>query len=254
MLKFNLDDLTVEGLRKLGDHYGIPKAVTQREALLTALNERMSSKAEIGLGVGASPWYKTPPILVSIISVIIAVTATAYAIAKDFDQKSKDRIQHWQQVVIYKIIEDGTKSGDRAIGFEDIRKQYVTEASASEGGDIPKGELQPWALRRVLLDLITTQAVYQTLDDRYAIQRSSTNPRADRASVEEKAKYEILNILSREGGKYDYSQLAQHVTDTLKMTNEEFNTLMTQMMAANMVLIGTNKKLYSIASIPRATK
>jgi hypothetical protein len=263
MLKFTLvDDLTVDGLRKLADLYGVPKAVTLKPDLITALQGRMATGDEVVLGQATKAWYRTPTVMVSIVSVLIAIGAMAASwynvsntVSKELAEKRKGAMLDWQRVVVYKIIEAGTKDKDKdndgSMSFETIRQQYVTEAAAADGISLPKGELQPWSLRRILLDLIMTQAVYQSHDDKYCIQRSYTNPRAGRTFLEEQANYTILNLLSREGGKHDFLELGQIVTDKLKITNEEYNSIMNQLMASNLVLVGLNKKLYSIASIPR---
>lgn len=258
MFKFHLEELTVDGLRKLADHLGIPKATTNRDELLQALKSRMAAGAEIVLGQQSPPWYRTPAILISMVAVLIAFAAMCsnwysihVAIGREHELHDKERIQRWQEVIVYKIIAEGTKTGERTISFDEISKSYVTAATQSDFVELKKEELQPLTLHRILQNLIALQLVFQTLDDKYAIQRSSLNPRADRAILEEQAKYEILNLLSREGGKHTYLELSQIITDRRKISNEEYNTIMNQLMASNLVLVGADMKLWSISSVPR---
>lgn len=259
MLKFSFDDLTVDGLRKLADYYGVPRTATMpREELLSALMERMAPGAQVVLGQEAKPWWKTPSTIIAGSAALIAffaMCASWYSIqvtvGKDVEQKKNEGVRLWQEVVVYKIIQEGTKAGEVTISFEDIRQRYLNEAIGANVVGLKKEELQEWPLRKILQDLMALQLVYQTLDDKFCIQRSAANPRADRIFLEEKAKYAILNVLSREGGKHTYLELAQVITDKLRITNDEYNTLMNQLMASNLVLVGDEMKLYSISSIPR---
>jgi hypothetical protein len=117
---------------------------------------------------------------------------------------------------------------------------------------VPKVELQPLALRRLLMDLFALQLIYQTIDDKFYLQRSVSNPRFERFLVEDRAKYIILDTLTRDGGKYNVLELGQIITDKLRINNEEYNVLVSQLLASNVVIVGENGKLYSQISAPRA--
>jgi hypothetical protein len=278
MIRFTLNDVTFEALKSLAGRLGIPNAATiqNKEEVIRKLQQWMAPGGDTVLAPleagkpGWQSWMKVNwiPVVGTLIAVGSLVTAyfsmqatlvsarTAAdnlrnVIEREQQQKRDDKVATWQQVIVYKVIEEGTKSGDRSIPFESIRQRYMTEAASAAAVDLKKDELNPLVLRKILQDLMALQLVYQTLDDNYVIQRSATNPRVDRVFLEDNAKYAILNLLSREGGKYAIHDLSQIITDQFKITNEEFHSLVNQLMAANMVLVGDDKKLWSLISIPR---
>jgi hypothetical protein len=253
MLKFALEDLTVEGLRKLADSYGIPKTKTGRDELLEALKERMAKDAEIVIGEPKKPWWKTASVIVSIIALVVSAAGWAVVyltIQKDAAQKRETQKQHWQQVIIYKIIKDGTKK-QPTMGFEDIRQKYLSEAAASNIVELTKEELQPHELDRILLELMASNMVYLNIDDNYTVQRTSTYKRADRVFIEEDAKYAILHELTINPGKHTAAELYQAIQKATSLTAEEYNALLNQLMASKMVIVGLDFKLSSITSTPQ---
>lgn len=59
--------------------------------------------------------------------------------------------------------------------FEEIRSEYVTQATIVSGIDLKKEELQDLALTKILLDLISSGIAFETDDGKYLIHQQSPN-------------------------------------------------------------------------------
>src|SRR6266849_6717986 len=93
-----------------------------------------------------------------------------FSSALDAASKAEEKKTSWQYVIVYKIIADGMKGEWNGLTLDEIRRRYATEVAAVKDIDVGRPDLQEMAIRKVVLGLIESQLVYNTIDDRYVIQ------------------------------------------------------------------------------------
>jgi hypothetical protein len=168
------------------------------------------------------------------------------------EEERRGRVIEWQKVVVYNILQARMLKPDRApMTFEEIRLEYVTQATTVNGIDLKKEELQDLALKRILLDLMSYQLVYETSGSRYTINQHTVNAKFDRFFVQSDAGDRILNTIDNESGKYTPADLDAKLRDELKVTKEEFNHALLQLMGLNWIILDEKGKLWSRLKPPK---
>jgi len=255
MVKFNLADLTVEGLQKIAAYYGV-SAQGDRAALTDRIAQRMSSGTHVVLGEAPKKWWKTPPIIVAIIAVAVAVGGTTaswlslnWTMTNTLEQRSRAEKNDWKRKKVFIIIDDSVASHPLGITLDDIQSRYVQEAFLVEGIELEKRELLPAELKGIIMDLTSTGLVYRTYDNKYTVQRSAVMPGAERIHVENRANYVILSFLATESGKYTLSELRTKIADKVTLTDDEYHLVTNQLIALNGMII-RGGKVYSAAHAP----
>jgi hypothetical protein len=285
MVTFKISDIQVEPLKNAAVELGIPNAATaKRDELEAEIKKHLALDGVLvfapmapmgGRDHRPSRWWQNPSLVsfvLPLLAVVIAGAAALFSglnaladwrsadaainqlnatIQSHLKEEGRKKVQEWQEVMVFSIIEQGTKNADKGISFEEIKNKYLVEATAVEDVDLKKEELRPLTLKRILIDLMMIGVVYQTLDDNYVVQRAWINPRPERSFLEERAKYAILHLLSTDGGRLTVPELGQVITDKLKITNEEFNALVSQLIAGNALIIDEDKKVWCVANPPR---
>jgi hypothetical protein len=170
------------------------------------------------------------------------LSTAEYARAED-DRSQK--VQDWQRVVVYNIL-DAKMNRDRgALAIDEIRNEYVSQAATVNGLDLKKEELQDLALRRILLDLMSSGLVYETGKGKYVVQQSELNLKFDRQFLQSDAVSKILTVVNDESGKYTVAELDPKLRDELKLSKEEFNKVVLELVAYNWINIDHQGKLTS---------
>ncbi len=172
------------------------------------------------------------------------------AVKKSSEEAEKESLRKWQKTILFAVIEEGTKNKSPGMTLDEIRTKYLVEASAVKEPDIPKSELTPLALRRLLLDLLSGGLIYQTFEDKYVIQRTAVNMQADRYYILTAAQSYTLSLLCIEGGKYSLADLRQLICDKYDISSEEFNVLFAQLDASRAVVTGDDMRLWASINAP----
>lgn len=141
-------------------------------------------------------------------------------------------IRQWQKTIISKIL----IRENAPISFEDLKQKYRSEASAAQGVDVPKAELQEFALRRILLELAANNAVWFQENDTY---RSPVilpiTPHKEQAAAYAQhiaISNAVSEILTKEPGKHNLSELGIMISETLKIQVSQVNQALSNFVAA----------------------
>lgn len=277
-----LSDLTVDTLRRIAGTLGVPNSMQiERGQLETEIKQRLAPNTALALGLFSDPksvvpsallpklWQTLPfwALATSVIAVLIAVvSATAgwrssnvaveqlgHSVARTVEEDRKRMILEWQDVIVFSIIESGTKNSSEGLSFETIRSLYISEATAASDVDVPRSELSPFTLKRILLDLLRLSLIFQTHDDKYMTVRNAPDPKFHRSFFQERAKYEILHMVSNEGGKHTVDALGKLITDRMKINNEEFDYLLNYLLTLRMIAIDKDRRVWTAANAPPGT-
>jgi hypothetical protein len=273
MITFKLSDLNAEALRAAAKRLGIDDGLNKSD-IEVKIRERVaadddalvfgSSSKQVML-IPQNPAWRTIgfwTLLVYVATMFFvawssksgsdsAVTALAQLnanLSRQAEEDRKTKVRDWQQVIVFKLVED--EGGDTGVGFKDILSKYTDKALTVEGIDFKKEELQDLALQRILTDLLVLGLVYQTMDNKYIIQRAAVSPRSSRVFVEEGARYHILHLLSIEPGKYTVEELGRLINVKLKTSSEEFVHIINEMITQGFIKMSPEGKVYSAAFPP----
>src|SRR5438445_9120518 len=143
MIHFGLNDLKETPLKELANQLGVPNAstLTAVDAIREIKNKLAPQSALVFVpmlpGDSGRAWKTATG--VSIISLCIALAAaaaawlaTVAAINKNTaEQREKEELA-WQTTIVYKIIDDASKTESSGIPFSDISIKYVSEATSAE--------------------------------------------------------------------------------------------------------------------------
>jgi hypothetical protein len=192
---------------------------------------------------------------ITAIGTLVTVAVNIYQIRANeearIEEDRKVSIGDWQATIIYTILE---RSPTKSLSFSEIQAEYVKEAVILEQFEIPKIELQPLALRRLLLLLSQSGAIALQDDGKYLLQRTILNPRFNRSFVEDGAKYKILQLLTTDGGKYDSNGLSQHAIDKFGLSAEEASKVLNELAAFRMIVTDENGRIWSALNVPSEPK
>lgn len=268
-------------LHEFAKEFGIPNHETMdRDTLIKAIKGQMSTR-----------WLSVTAIFISVIAamasvgqLIVGIVSTNAAIQSataathsantamenlnltlketersEVERQKEERqtkVLAWQKIIVFKIIEKGYYESKQKGGwnFDVIKGKYVTEAATVQGIDLKKEELSDLALKRIILDLMANQLIFQTVDEHFIINAALMNPRFDRTYSIEEVKYEIMNLITTEGGKYTVEAVGQKIHQKLAGTKpEEYNYVINNLIATRMLEITTEKDqkvLWTAASRP----
>jgi hypothetical protein len=159
------------------------------------------------------------------------------------------RLAQWQTTIVHRIIDRNTRDDLKGISFDDIRMQYVAEATTAPPKiKIPPDKLEPLELQRVLLGLEQTGLVYHLADDHYVAKKIAMAA-WDRSISEKHALYAILGKAYDESGKYTVAELGQLIVRDTKITPDDFQNVLSEL-TANTEIIIKDEKVWSGMKLP----
>jgi hypothetical protein len=258
MLK--LTDIKETSLRNLATELGLPATGTVAE-LTAAIKQRLAPNSALvfvplvpgtpasGSGRGA--------LFVSFIGVGIALAALLVnwiSLHATLDKNATDlreaKEAEWQTTIVHSIIDDATKDDASGVPFQKILDTYQTKALAEKSVSLGKDKLQPIELRRILLNLMQTNAIYGLVGDRYFPARGVVVPGVEKPYIESRIISTIVQVLSSEGGRYTVTELEPKVTDIAKVTQQDYNTVINSLIVQKAVIPDDKGKLWSAAKPP----
>jgi hypothetical protein len=204
----------------------------------------MFGSADGGATMAGTPWTRPQKIgfgtlLVTAFSAVAALGWLGLELHKLRKEEEAQRVQEWQKVTDYKIIQKYFLKNRATISFEEIKTAYVTEASRSDKIDLPKEELQDLTLRKILLDLMTSSLVYETTGGKYVVNQADINKKFDRFFVIEDAAEEIIGLLHDKDAKYTAEQLKERLEKDkkIKLSSVEYDKLLLELVGKGWVTI-----------------
>ena len=185
------------------------------------------------------------------VQTITSTWALTDHMAEVHENDVKQNRQQWQLVQIFTVIdEDFSKNGFKGLSFATIMSRYQDAVSGNSNIPFESEHLTEFALRTVLAQLLQSQLIIRLTDGNYCSDRGTYMPRTEREAIEQTTKIAILHLLASEGGKYTSPELSQQIMQTIGVKPDEFNTLMAELIAGNIVKIDTNGKVWSAANPP----
>ena len=216
-----LEELTVPALMTMAAELDIPDSNTMnKNQLLDAIQQKLGvNEALIFVPVNATQDpYKKWSLRVSIAAGIIATAAafaswcgTIAAINKNSDESRESAEFQWQVSIAYKIIERESKKHLLGVSLDDIRQQYVGEATSAKEVNLRKDKLSELELRKVLIQLLALKLVYQTAEDKYITARTAILPGGHLAVAINNAQLAIHAKLLTEKGRYTLEFIGNQV-------------------------------------------
>src|SRR6266446_596892 len=94
--------------------------------------------------------------IISMIAAVVGVSAGLLGLWKYFSGKREIEVREWQKVVLYKIFRQNELN---PISFNSILEKYRIEAQAFVDVDLKKKEVSEDTLRRVLLELVSSNVI-----------------------------------------------------------------------------------------------
>ena len=274
MAAFRLEDLSTDAVRTLAREMGIPNAQNaDKEALIPLIVARMGGNASLAF-VPMNPALDKPSylrkfnwfLLAAVPLTTLALTAwiawanwqsattAANALQQELARAGKEdkekRDYEWQRTAVYDIIDRGMKPDLSALTFPDIQNQYVSKAAARRE-ELGKEKLKDQELQRILIDLMSIDLVYRTVDDRYYTKRHILL-KGDNSLTNNSTANAILRVLASERGTKTVDELRAIVTQGGSVSADEYNFALAAMMgpALGMVKVESGK-VYSISYPPQ---
>jgi hypothetical protein len=278
MLTLKYADLTTDGLRKIAKEISVEfDQSTSRANLEEALTAARSGRpltvyGQLTLAPGLN-WAIISGITLLALTAVIAYSNQRAAQANEkaaevakqqFEVDTKKwgeaaeasakyqkeaHLLEWQCVTVRTILDNATRNNNPAgLSLDEISQKYVAEVAFRP--DIDTKKLSKDELLRVLYMLIRTGMAIETVEDRYVTNRQVYDSRFERGPTERRANYAICDILATEQGALTLQQLYGHLTKRLPITTEEYNFIINQLMAQNMIGLDEKGKVWPAASAP----
>ena len=98
-------------------------------------------------------------------------------LAKTNSEAERIKKEKWQQLVVFSIIEEGfaAKNYESGVSTENIQAAYLDEARMVKEVELGQDDIQPMALKQILLSLLRDQLVYQTDEGEYGVSGHRTS-------------------------------------------------------------------------------
>ena len=201
--------------------------------------------------------------LATALALIIATATFVLAVLERKQREREKRIQHWQRVVVYKIIEDGGPDGPA--DFDWIKIQYVTEAiQVADSFKLPTKEIQDSALKLALMSLISDHLISKTNDGQYAINvvsleenewRAVAMTQMQKKMAENKLVSKLYETLDRDSGKFTTDQLFREFeAERFGYKFEDFDVLVRDQIARGGIVVEPRtQRLWLRAKVPANT-
>ena len=211
----------------------------------------------------STPWTRPQKIavwsgFVVALGVVGALGTLAYEIHKfgvveseRAEEERKKKVREWQEVIVYNILQQRMNKERGAMTFEEIRTEYVTQATAVQGIDLKREELQELPLKKILLVLMSLGLVYEMAGGKYAIQQSVLNVKFDRVYPKSDAADKILFFVDNESGKHTIDEIDAKLRDELKLSKEEFTRILVELSSLGYIILHEDGKLYSKLKPPK---
>lgn len=241
MVNVELEDVSIERLRREAQRLGIDEATTKSKGVLIP----EIRAARLTLPPTRERWFNRSTVF-SLLSLLASLAAVAgawgqwwyagSALATEIESMNKQEAnlkkEDWQRLIVYSIIEKKfTEQSNEYTGvpFDTIRSEYLAEAASVTEIDMGKNDIQPQVLRKIIFDLMQSGLVYMTYDKKYAVDLSELLPGFGRTMIKQKAGYYIISLLAQKGTKYNEIQLHSIVRAKFNLAPDEITLLIVQL-------------------------
>ena len=195
--------------------------------------------------------------LATALTLVVATVTFVLALIEHRQRERDKRIQNWQKVVVYKLIEDGASE------FNEIKVLYVTEARQFSEFNLPQQEIQDSALRLALMSLLSERLISKSAETGgFLINVVSTQESKikDLAMIQIQQKMaqnllvtRLYEKLDNESGRYTTDQLYRALdAASVSYKFEDFDNLVReQVQRGGIVSDNQSQKLWLRAKLPQ---
>jgi len=197
-------------------------------------------------------------LIVATVTFVLAVLEHKQREREKLRLQHQRQIQNWQQVVVYRIIEEGETY------FETIKLQYLAQAQQLSSFHLPVEEIQDDALHLALMTLIKDRLISKTTEGGFAINAVSLEENAMKnfalAQLQQRRAQNALisrfhETLETDSGKYTIDQLYRlFKAEELGYKFEDFDILVREQisMSRGAVVVTTpSQKLWLRSKLPQ---
>jgi hypothetical protein len=187
-------------------------------------------------------------LVVAVLSCLASWWGTISTVNKNNAELEFRSILSWQQSLVYSLIDKGTKNKPTGMTFDEIKDKYVAAGLTEPKLKISKDKLQEEELRLVLLSLMESKLIYQTLLDTYVTGKTQQLYGVEKTFEVNRGIGSILRILSTRGGELTVAGMEEAVTKDTNITKEDYHTAVNQLIASNAVTLDEAGKLWSVSN------
>jgi hypothetical protein len=138
---------------------------------------------------------------------IVGILGGLLGLYKYFSDKREKELREWQKVVIYKIFR---QNETKVLGFTEILEKYRIEAQAFVAIDLKKTEISEDALRRVLLELTSSNILSLEPNDSFQLKVAKAKP--DPTELLERVNQELLRLVAPNPFVYKLDDVVREIS------------------------------------------
>lgn len=138
---------------------------------------------------------------------IVAISGGMFGLYKYFSDKREKELREWQKVVIYKIFR---QNETKVLGFIDILEKYRIEAQAFVAVDLKKTEISEDALRRVLLELTSSNILSFEPNDSFQLKVAKA--KSDPQEILDRLNKELVRVVAPNPFVYTLDEVLKEIS------------------------------------------
>ena len=169
--------------------------------------------------------------LLKIAAAVAAIVGGSIGLIKFLADRREKEVREWQKVVLYKILRQDELS---PLTFSTLLEKYRVEAQAFSDVDLKKREISEDALRRVLLELVSSNVV--SLEPSGSFRLKITLAKIDQFEMQNRLNDELAKLVGANPHVYTLDDVAKEIApklglhisivrNTLRVSIEQLGTL-----------------------------
>lgn len=165
--------------------------------------------------------------LVQTVATIVAILGGLLALYKYFSDRREQELREWQKVVIYKIFR---QNEPRSLSFNEILGYYRSEAQAFAAVNLKKKEISEDALRRVLLELVSSNIITLERNDTFSL-------KGVKAEMLELVNRELLRVVGQNPFQYTLDEVVKEISPKIGMEIPLLRNWLKQSIKQNLLVL-----------------
>jgi hypothetical protein len=146
--------------------------------------------------------------LTQLVATLVGILGGLLALKKHFSDRREKELREWQKVVVYKIFR---RKEMTSVAFAEVLEKYRSEAFAFADVEIKKKEISEDALRRILLELSSSNILSLAPGDSF--QLAVKVPKLDLAEKAELMSKALVQVVGSHPNLYTLDEVAKQVAE-----------------------------------------
>jgi hypothetical protein len=163
---------------------------------------------------------------VQLAATVIGLCGGLVGLYKYLSDKREKELREWQKVIIYALCR---QNENKALSFVDILAKYRTEAQAVIGVTPSRTEISENALRRILLELASSNILVMEPNDAFRLKISKEKP--DPQEVLDHINQELVRIVGANPFTYTVEEVVKEISSQLGIAIPLIRTSLRQAIA-----------------------